>query len=157
MEPIVISLKHIVAMHQSWGLLPKILSGEKTVLTRWYKDNEKEYKTKPWDNISKGETIYFHVSGLPVTAKAKVKKIIQLEDITPKSAKEIIEKYYKELGLKNPDEFHRDIDGKKYCILVFIEKPEKIKPFYVDKTGYGILADWMVLEDEDDLEEVHID
>jgi len=58
-------------MRKSWGLLPKILTGEKTIESRWYKN-----KCSPWGKIKRGDVVYFKNSGEPVTIKAEVSKII---------------------------------------------------------------------------------
>ena len=51
-------MDHVAIMNKSWGLIPKILSGSKTIESRWYKT-----KRTPWDKIAKGDTVYFKNSG----------------------------------------------------------------------------------------------
>jgi len=43
-------MDHVAIMKRSWGLIPKILSGEKTIESRWYKK-----RIPPWNRISKGK------------------------------------------------------------------------------------------------------
>ena len=62
-------------MKKSWGLIGKIISGEKKIESRWYKS-----KRSPWGKIEKGDTVYFKDSGEPVSIKAKVKKVISFSD-----------------------------------------------------------------------------
>lgn len=135
---------HIAIMKKSWGLIQKILSGSKSIESRWYKN-----RSKPWDQISAGDTIYFKDSGEPVTVKAKVAKVLQFADLTPEKTKEILRKYGKsDLGItKNiPPEIKDYFKSKKYCILVFLEKVKKIKPFEIDKTGFGAMAAWLIVD-----------
>jgi len=65
-------MDHIAIMKKSWGLLPKILSGEKTCESRWYK-----FKRDPWDKVKEGDTLWFKDSGEPVSVKARVRKVSQ--------------------------------------------------------------------------------
>jgi hypothetical protein len=32
---------------------------------------------------------------------------------------------------------------KKYCLLIFLDHPELIESFEIDKTGYGAMAAWI--------------
>ena len=58
-------MDHVATMRKSWEFLPKILSGEKTIESRWLKN-----KSVPWGRVCIGDTIYFKNTGEPVTAKA---------------------------------------------------------------------------------------
>ena len=131
-------MDHVAIMKKSWGLLPKILTGEKTVESRWYKN-----KSAPWGKIMAGDAVYFKNSGEDVTAWAKVTKVLQFDDLNQKKVREILEKYGEEDGIKDIDAFYNLFKDKKYCLLVFLENPKKIKPFKIDKTGYGAMAAWM--------------
>ena len=62
-------MEHLAIMRKSWGLTQKILTGQKKIESRWYKN-----KYRPWNQIQKGDVIYFKDSGEPVTIKATVKK-----------------------------------------------------------------------------------
>jgi len=42
-------MQYIAIMKKSWGLLPKILTGEKKIESRWYNN-----RYSPWDKIKKG-------------------------------------------------------------------------------------------------------
>ncbi len=74
-------MDHVAIMKKSWGLLPKILSGEKKIESRWYK-----FKRSPWDKINTNDTVYFKDSGDPVLIKAKVSKFLQFLNIFPNSS-----------------------------------------------------------------------
>ncbi|MBP8961055.1 hypothetical protein KBG31_02425 [Patescibacteria group bacterium] len=137
---------HIAIMKKDWGLIQKILSGEKTIETRWYK-----HKAKPWDCIKKGETIYFKDSGSPVTVKAKVSQVEQYEDLDEEKTREILAKYsQKDLGTSNiSSEILEYINGKKYAIIVHLINPQKIKPFNIDKRGFGAMSAWLCVTSEE--------
>ena len=35
--------------------------------------------------------------------------------------------------------------NKNYCILMFLENPTKIKPFKINKKGFGINSAWLCI------------
>ncbi len=141
-------MQHIAIMRKSWGLTKKILSGEKKIESRWYMS-----KYAPWDRIKAGETVYFKDSGDPVTIKATVKKVIQIQDLNKKRVKEILTKYGKAdgLGINEIPKFIERFKDKKYCILIFLKNPKTIKPFHIDKSGFGMMAAWICVENINDI------
>ena len=137
-------MEHVAIMKKSWGLTDKILSGQKKIESRWYKN-----KARPWDKIKKGDTVYFKNSGEPVKIKAEVSGVMQFEDLTPKLVKDIFNKYGKDDGIEKTDfsEFFEMFKNKKYCLLVFLKNPVEIKPFEIDKTGFGAMSAWITVDD----------
>lgn len=135
-------MEHIAIMKRSWGLTRKILNGQKKIESRWYK-----VKYKPWNSIKEGETIYFKDSGKLVGIKATVKKVMQFADLTPKKVKEILGEYGRDDGIEDKEipEFFNRFKDKKYCTLVFLKNPVKIKPFEIDKTGFGAMSAWITV------------
>lgn len=129
-------------MKKSWGLLPKILTGEKTIESRWYNN-----RYSPWNKIKKGDVVYFKDSGEPVTIKTEVNKVIQYQNLTPTRAKQILNEYGQKDGLEIEDipKFYKRFKNKKYCILVFLKNPKPIKPFNIDKTGFGMMSAWLCI------------
>ncbi|MFH1445082.1 MAG: hypothetical protein ABIF08_01225 [Nanoarchaeota archaeon] len=142
-------MDHVAIMKKSWGLTPKILSGEKKIESRWYKN-----KCSPWNKIKAGETVYFKDSGDPVTVKTEVKKVIQFSNLTPEKIKEILYKYGKAdgLGIGDIPKFIELFKYKKYCMLIFLENPQKVKPFCIDKTGFGMMSAWISVDDINKIE-----
>jgi ASC-1-like (ASCH) protein len=133
-------MNHIAIMQKSWGLLEKILSGEKRIESRWY-----ETKRAPWGKIRAGETVYFKNSGEPVSIKATVSKVIQSKELTPARVKTLLRKYGQTDGIEKSKEnkFYKRFKDKRYCLLIFLKNPKKIKPFEIDKRGFGMMAAWI--------------
>src|ERR1035437_1138091 len=127
-------MEHLAIMKKSWGLTDKILSGQKKIESRWY-----SVKYKPWDSIKSGDLVYFKNSGESVKIKAKVDKVMQFADLTPMKVRKILDKYGKYDGLEKEKipEFFEMFKNKKYCILLFLKNPIKIKPFDINKIGFG--------------------
>ena len=121
----------------------KILDGRKKIESRWYSS-----KHKPWDCVKKGETIYFKNSGEPARIKSEVSKVIQFADLTPKKVREILDEYGGDIGLERSEipEFFKRFKNKKYCVLVFLKNPKEVKPFDIDKKGFGAMSAWITAE-----------
>jgi ASC-1-like (ASCH) protein len=136
-------MDHLAIMKKSWGLTEKILNGQKKIESRWYLS-----KRKPWDSIKEGEIVYFKDSGEPVSIKAEVNGVIQFSGLTPKKVKEILDEYGEDDGLakENIPEFFTRFKDKKYCILIFLKNPTKIKSFEINKTGFGLMSAWITVK-----------
>lgn len=136
-------MDHVAIMKKEWGLTAKILTGQKKIESRWY-----FVKYKPWDGIKEGETIYFKDSGEPIKIKAEVSKVLQFAGLTPKKVKEILNEHGKDDGIKEEKipEFFARFKNKKYCLLIFLKNPTEIKPFDVDKTGFGAMCAWLSVD-----------
>jgi len=139
-------MDHIAIMKKSWGLIPKILSGDKTIESRWYKA-----RIAPWDRIKVGDRVYFKNSGESVTVVTEVDRVLQFDNLDLKVFENIMVNYADQICLINRD-YNGYYQNKKYCILVFLGNVKKLdKPFDIDKTGYGCSCAWMTM---DSVEEV---
>ena len=134
---------HIAIMRKSWGLTQKIFAGEKTVESRWYFN-----KYRPWNRISAEDTVYFKDSGDPVTVKAEVAKVEQYADLDQVKRERILKKYsVRDLGTAGiMPEIREYIKDKRYCIIIHLKNPQKIKPFEIDKSGFGAMASWLTVD-----------
>jgi len=120
-------MSHIAIMNKSFGdLIPKILSGEKKIESRWSRN-----KIAPWDRVKPGDTVYFKNSGEPVVAVAEVEKVRQFEKKDFDEARKLF---------PVPDKWVRN---KNYCVLMWLKNPRKIKPFEINKSGFGSAAAWL--------------
>jgi len=137
-------MEHIAIMRKSWGLTQKILNGRKKIESRWY-----SIKYKPWGIIKEGEMVFFKDSGELVRIKAEVGKVMQFADLTPKRVKEILNEYGKDDGIEKEKipEFFKRFKDKKYCILIFLKNPQEIRPFEINKTGFGAMSAWITVDD----------
>lgn len=135
-------MDHIAIMKPSWKLLPKILTGEKTIESRWY-----QTRRAPWNKIFAGDTVYFKNSGEPVTVIAKVQKVLQFDNLNSTKIESLLKKYGQQDGIepKKIPYFMEIFKKKKYCLLIFLQNPRKVKPFEVDKTGFGAMTAWLTL------------
>lgn len=133
-------MTHIAIMNKSWKLIPKIISGEKTIESRWYKT-----KRTPWDKIKSGDTVYFKNAGETVTAVAHVANVLQFSLKNLTDTKRLIKTYGKDIGLINTDPATWSRQPN-YCILVFLTDAQALKKsFAINKKGFGIGAAWLTV------------
>lgn len=136
-------MDHVAIMYPQWGLLPRILSGEKVVESRWYKR-----RYAPWNRIHAGDRVYFKDAGKPVTLVAEVNRVLQFANLTLDKIIEILHQYGREDGLRIDDipKFIELFKNKKYCILVFLINPREIEPFNINKKGFGMGNAWLIVD-----------
>jgi predicted transcriptional regulator len=144
-------MHHIAIMKKSWHLIQKILTGEKTIETRWYIS-----KKAPWDKVKKGDTIYFKDTGDPVIGRAEVSNVVQIDNLYAEKIDKIIEEIWREdvVDAEKIQYLKEYAKGKKYCILIYLKNPKSVTPFYIDKTGYGAQAAWICI---DNINKIKID
>ncbi len=136
-------MDHIAIMNKSWNLLPKIISGQKRIESRWYKA-----KFSPWNKIFVGDTVYFKDAGRPITVKADVEKVLQFENYDSKKLKEILYEYSEDICfVSSANEVFDWAKNREYCILIFLKNPQEITSFEIDKTGFGNACAWICIED----------
>ncbi len=142
-----INMDHVAIMKKEWGLIPKILKGEKKLESRWYSN-----RSKPWDKIAKGDMVYFKNSGEPVTIKAQVSKVLQYSALNPQTVRELLWKYAEDDGLgideKELEKFYMLFRNKRYAMFIYLHDPQKIaRPFQIDKTGFGAMSAWITIDE----------
>jgi len=131
-------MHHVAIMNKSWKLIPKIISREKTIESRWY-----QTKRAPWNKINKGDTIFLKNSGEEVTVSVKVSKVLQFTFKNKSEVEEVVKKYGKKICLpnQNVNTWERI---PKYCILMFLEEVELLKKsFGINKSGFGNGTAWI--------------
>lgn len=142
-------MHHVAIMNKAWKLIPKVLSGEKTVESRWY-----QTRRVPWGAIHAGDTVYFKNSGEPVTAEATVSKVLQYTLKNMVDAQNIVTQFGKQIQIVNPN-LKTWATIPKYCILVFLKNPRPVaKPWRVDKSGFGSATAWLTVKNIDVLKNV---
>lgn len=135
-------MEHLAILDKKRKLLAKILTGEKSIESRWYKS-----KVKPWGTIHAGETIYFKESGDPVRVKAKISEVMQFY-LPQTNIPELLEKYGREICFSSPKpELIAWCSQRKYCILITLKNVQRIEPFEINKKGFGMMAAWITVAD----------
>ncbi|MBT4539800.1 ASCH domain-containing protein [Candidatus Woesearchaeota archaeon] len=134
-------MHHVAILAKHRELLPKIISGEKTIESRWYTS-----RYPPWNKVSVGDKVFFKDSGEAISASATISKVLQFTDVDKPTCEKIFRKYGKDICLKDM-EYSSYYQAKNYCILLFLENIESIEPFHIDKSGFGNAAAWLCVDD----------
>jgi ASC-1-like (ASCH) protein len=137
-------MEHIAILDKKRKLLPKILSGEKTIESR-----RTLTKRAPYGKIATGDIVYFKDSGEPVSARARVKDVKFFCDPGIPTLKRIVRDYGRRICLK-PDFDVKKVRAK-YITLVFLQDVEPVKSFRIDKSGFGNANAWLVVQSVDSL------
>lgn len=134
-------MDHVAIMDKKVGLIEAIVSGKKKIESRWYVN-----RIAPWGKVKKGERIFFKYSGKPVSAKAVVEKVVEIEGLNEKKFYEIV-KEFGDLIMLNDREYSEYYRKKNYVILIFLKNAEYLStPFNIDKSGYGSACAWICVE-----------
>ena len=133
------NMDHLAIMKNN-GFIEKIISGEKTIESRWYKSQK-----TPYDIVEIDDQIYFKLSGKDVTLTSKVTKVIQFDELNEKKIKGILNTYGKDIGIEkaNINNFYLSIKDKKYCVLMFLTPVKQVTPFAINKKGFGNMSAWI--------------
>jgi len=142
---------HVAIMRPSLGFLEKIIDGDKTIESRWYLQ-----RSAPWADISAGDTIYFKNAGEPISVKADVVEVRQFDRLNAVKIRQTLDEFGSRLGLMkaDSDDYFSEIKNKKFGILIFLQNIKKIKPFDIDKRGFGTMSAWLVVENIDKIKRV---
>jgi len=134
-------MDHVAILKPHWKLADKVISGEKSIESRWYMN-----KIVPWDRINEGDRVYFKEG--KVVAKADVEKVLQFENLSKGEIDELLNKYGKQIGMdeNNKEEIIKKCQDKKYGILIFLKNPRRIKPANINKKGFGNMAAWITVK-----------
>jgi ASC-1-like (ASCH) protein len=135
-------MDHIAIMNPQRKLIPRLLSGKKTIESRWY-----VHRRSPWNKIKIGDTVYFKDSGKPVNVSAMVSDVYQIEIKNKKHLEEIVRTYRTDISNEPYNEFIKKVNNKKYCILIFLKDVKTVRPFSINKKGYGAMSAWISVPD----------
>lgn len=110
---------HVAIMRKSWGLTLKLLTGEKTIESRWYRN-----RCRPWNKIETGDIVYFKDSGEPVRIRSVVKRVLQFDNLNPDEVKKLLREYGKAdglgIGAEDFDKYFERFKGQKVLFNHFL-------------------------------------
>lgn len=137
-----ILLDHVVYLDSKAKEMENILSGNKKMIIRGAAGRK-----LPHGRVSSGDILFFinnNAEGL-VKASAKVKNVFNSEKMTLEQSKSLIESNQGKLKLTD-NQLDRWI-GKRYLVLIEIEYIKQINSFAIDKSDYGNMDDWIIVDD----------
>ncbi len=135
-------MDHVVYLDAKAKEMDMLLSGEKTMLIRGAAGRK-----MPYGRVDGGDTLYFinsNAEGL-VKAKAKVTHVINSEKMNKEGSMSLVELHQDQLQL-TARQFKRWA-GKRYLVLIGVDKVEPVTPFPIDKSDYGNMDDWLPVKE----------
>lgn len=135
-------MDHVVYLDAKAKEMDNILSGNKKMIIRGATGRK-----IPYGRVNSGDILYFinnNSEGF-VKALAKVKIVLNSEKMSTEESKNLIEKNQEKLKLTDK-QLNRWI-GKRYLVLIEIDDVIEVIPFKIDKTDYGNMDDWLIVED----------
>ena len=127
-------MKHIVILKKQ--PFNKILSGQKTIESRWSIN-----KIVPYNKLKENDILFLKETGkdVNVTAQVETVKYYKLNDHL---IKDILDSYSKDIGIEDKEKFFLDVKNKKYCTLIWLKNIKRIDPIKVKRSnGSG----WLVI------------
>ncbi|HEX6461737.1 MAG TPA: hypothetical protein VFZ58_00495 [Candidatus Saccharimonadales bacterium] len=131
-------MHHVAIMKPKLHLLEKIVSGQKTIESRWL-----HQRRAPWHQVRVGDTIYFKNSGQPVSASASVSKVLYVADLTPNQVRQLVLTYGEAIGLENIEDFYMQHQHKRYAVFIWLDQVRQLSPFTITKQGFGAQSAWL--------------
>lgn len=97
----------------------------------------------PYGRVEAGDTLYFLNNDAEgqVKARAIVVRVLNSDALSEDGSLRLIDEH--QAGLQLTEKQLKKWGGKRYLVLIWIEKPEKVKSFRVDKSAYGNMDDWL--------------
>lgn len=131
-------MDHVVYVDAKANELEKILSSEKSIILRGAAGRK-----LPYGRVEVGDILYFirnNGEGL-IQAKAQVDNVYNSEKMDKETSASLIEEHLEDLQLSLAQ--LKRWSGKRYLVLVTITNPEAIPPFWIDKSDFGNMDDWL--------------
>jgi len=133
-------MDHVVYLDAAAREMDRALSGEKTMIIRGATGRK-----MPYGRVEAGDMLYFlnnDAEGL-VKVRANVKCVMNSDALTEEGSLQLINDH--QAGLQLTEKQLKRWGGKRYLVLIWIEKAEVVEPFRVDKSAYGNMDDWLAV------------
>jgi hypothetical protein len=142
-------MDHVVYLEYKANEMGKLLSKEKKMIIRGAAGRK-----LPYGRVDIGDALYFinNNGEGEVKAKAIVKSVLNSDKMAKEESINLVEKNQDKLKLTK-QQFKR-WSGKRYLVLIELEKVEEIEPFTIDKSDYGNMDDWLLVEEIDNVKNI---
>lgn len=131
-------MDHVVYVDAKSNEMDKLISGDKTMIIRGAAGRK-----LPHGRVNIGDSLFFinNNGEGEVKASGVVKSVFNSEKMSKENSINLVEGNQAKLKL-TAKEFDRWA-GKRYIVLIEVEKVESISPFGIDKSQYGNMDDWL--------------
>jgi hypothetical protein len=135
-------MDHVVYLDAKAGELEKLLGGQKTMIVRGATGRK-----LPHGRVAAGDVLYFinnNAEGL-VRGRGVVASALHSEKLSAEESQALLAENQPRLQL-TAQQLERWA-GKRYLVLVEVSRVEAIEPFSIDKSAFGNMDDWLLVED----------
>ena len=131
-------MDHVVYVDEKAEELPAILSGAKTMIIRGATGGK-----IPHRRVNPDDVLYLieNDGTGQIRAKAQVVSVFNSEKVTKDGSISLVEEHQDKLNLTSAQS--QWWAGKRYLVLIVIRAAKKVKPFKIDRSGYGNMDDWL--------------
>jgi hypothetical protein len=134
-------MDHVVYLDAKANEFEKLLNGEKTMIIRGAAGRK-----LPYGRVFENDVLYFINNNAEgkIKAKAIVSLVFNSEKLSTAESNLLVKKHQDKLQLTDK-QLHKWA-GKRYIVLISLINIEEIKSFFIDKSNYGNMDDWLPVE-----------
>lgn len=129
---------HVVYVDHRSGEMERLLRGEQTMIIRGAAGRK-----LPHGRVFAGDRLYFirNNGEGAVCAEGIVKSVHNSPKLTPEESRELVEKNLDKLKL-SPTQMQKWA-GKRYLVLIEVNRIKPVEPIAIDRSAFGNMDDWL--------------
>ncbi len=131
-------MDHVVYLDHKANELEKLLSGQKTMIIRGATGRK-----MPYGRVEMDDTLYFieNDSSGVIKASGIVMSVLNSEKLTPEESIALVDAHQDKLALSKGQ--YQRWAGKRYLVLIEVNKLVELVPFKLDRQEFGNMDDWL--------------
>lgn len=131
-------MDHVVYLDHKASELEKLLSGQKTMIIRGAAGRK-----MPYGRVEMDDTLYFieNDSSGVIKASGIVMSVLNSEKLTPEESIALVDAHQDKLALSKGQ--YQRWAGKRYLVLIEVNKLVELVPFKLDRQEFGNMDDWL--------------
>ena len=134
-------MDHVVYLDAKAKEYETLFTGEKSMLIRGAAGRK-----MPYGRVKVNDVLYFlnnNAEGV-IKARVTVKSVINSEKMSKNESAALVEAHQGKLRLTTQQ--YKRWAGKRYLVLIEVDEVEQLKPFPIDKSAFGNMDDWLLVE-----------
>jgi len=134
-------IDHVVYLDSKAKELDKVIDGSKSMIIRGAIGRK-----LPYGRVNENDVLYFinNNSEGVIKAKAILDTVFNSDKMSREESIALVKKYQDKLNLSE-SKFTKWA-GKRYIVLVGLNQVEGLNPFEIDRSNYGNMDDWLIVE-----------
>ncbi len=131
-------MDHVVYLDHKANELEKLLSGQKTMIIRGATGRK-----MPYGRVEMDDTLYFieNDSSGVIKASGIVVSVLNSEKLTPEESIALVDAHQDKLALSTGQ--YQRWAGKRYLVLIEVNKLVELVPFKLNRQEFGNMDDWL--------------